>query len=119
MNNPHWIDDLSASIDSMDTAKFVSFMTDDAVLTFGNAPAVAGKDNIFQVIDGFFKSIKKLVHHDYITIQEANKVVVPGTVTYTRHDDTILSVGFCNVFTMKDNLISEYRIYVDISQLYI
>ncbi len=118
MNNPQWIIDLFASIDAMDTSKFVSFMTEDAVFTFGNAPASQGKKAIFDGVDGFFKSIASIKHHDLQTIGTGDYIVVRGNSTYTRHSGSVMTVGFCNVFEMENNLIKNYRIYIDLSQLY-
>jgi len=113
-----WLDELFISIDKMDTTKFVSFITDDGVLTFANAPAMKGKDEIFQGIEGFFKSIKELKHFNLEVFDIGENIVTRGDVFYRRHDDTTLTVGFCNVFKMKNGLIEDYRIYSDISQLY-
>jgi ketosteroid isomerase-like protein len=119
MNNPNWVSELLDSIDSMDTTKFVSFLTDDAVFTFGNSPSAIGKDIVYQVVDGFFKSIKAISHTDRQTLVDGDFVIVRGNSTYTRHDDSKLTVGFCNVFKMNGSLVQDYRIYIDLSQLYI
>lgn len=119
MNNPEWVIELFASIDRMDTTKFVSFMTENAVFTFGNAPSAEGKENVFQVVDGFFKSIKAIRHHDLQSFDNGEYVIVRGSSTYTRHNDSTLTVPFCNVFKMNNQLIEDYRIYIDLSTLYI
>lgn len=119
MNNPNWVTDLFNSIDSLDTKKFVSYLTDDAVFTFGNSPSAIGKDIVYQVVDGFFKSVKSIKHTNLETYQDGEFVIVRGDSHYTRHDDSTLNVGFCNVFVMKNSLIQDYRIYLDLSQLYI
>jgi len=119
MNNPNWVTELFNSIDSMDSKKFVSFLTDDAVFTFGNSPSAIGKDVVYQVVDGFFKSIKRITHSQLETFVDGEFVIVRGNSAYTRHDGTVLIVGFCNVFKMQNSLIQDYKIYIDLSQLYI
>jgi len=39
-------------------------------------------------------------------------------VTYTRHDGSVLTVPFANVFEMRGDKIAAYRIYVDNSLLF-
>jgi ketosteroid isomerase-like protein len=119
MNNPNWVTELFDSIDSMDTNKFVSFLAEDATFTFGNSPSAIGKEIVFQVVDGFFKSIKAISHTDIQTFVDGDFVIARGNSTYTRHDASALTVGFCNVFKMQNSLIQDYKIYIDLSQLYI
>lgn len=118
MNNPEWIKDLFNSIDEMNSEKFVSFFAEDGAFVFGNNPAANGKENVYQMVDGFFKSIKAISHKDLRTWQDQDRVITEGNVTYTRHDDTQLSVDFCNVFTMIGDKVQNYRIYIDNSELY-
>ncbi len=112
------LNELFNSIDTMNTDKFVSFLSDDCIFTFGNMPPAVGKEAIYNVVDNFFKSISKLEHHSLQYIQEGNYVVARGLSKYIRHNGTILEVGFCNVFELQNHLIKEYRIYIDLSQLY-
>lgn len=118
MNNNKWINDLFSAIDNKDTSKFCSFLTVDCELTFGNNPKVVGNSAIFEVIDGFFKSINSL-SHEVAAIKEIDDFVFSyGVVNYLRLDNKKVSANFCNVFKMQDGLIKEYKIFVDISQLY-
>ncbi|MFO7924130.1 MAG: nuclear transport factor 2 family protein [Bacteroidales bacterium] len=112
------IKNLFKIIDRMDAASFSSFLTDDVKFRFGNMPAVEGKDNVVEAVSGFYGSIRSL-SHDIDNIWENEGVVVcNGTVTYTRHDSSKLSVPFANIFKMKGDRIKEYLIYADISELY-
>lgn len=109
---------LFEAIDSFDTDTFVSYLDEDAVLRFGNMPAVTGKENIYQFIDGFFKSIKA-IKHDQIEIWEVDNVsIMNGRVTYTRHDGSQLIVPFANIFKMRGDKVKDYLVFVDTSALY-
>jgi limonene-1,2-epoxide hydrolase len=106
------------AIDQFDAPRFASFMTDDAVFRFGNMPAVEGRNQIEAFVGGFFQSIKA-IKHDQIEVWEAEGVrLMNGRVTYTRHDDTTLTVFFANTFKMEGDKIREYFIFVDTSALY-
>ena len=109
---------LFKAIDDMNTQEFVSYLNDDALLRFGNQSVVEGKSAIFEYIDAFFKAIKAIAHSELEVWELSDVSFVNGRGTYTRHDDTQLSVVFSNTFKMKDNLIQEYLIYVDNSELF-
>lgn len=109
---------LFQAIDNKDSETFISFLSDDAVFRFGNMPPVEGKDNIRQFLDNWFPTIRS-VRHDQIEIWEAEGVkIMNGRVSYTRHDDSQLTVFFANTFKMFGNKIKDYLIFVDTSQLY-
>jgi len=48
------LDELFASIDAMDTGRFLRSLTDNAVCRFGSAPPVKGQDAIHAAVDRFF-----------------------------------------------------------------
>jgi ketosteroid isomerase-like protein len=118
MNIEDRIRNLFIAIDSKVTSDFVSYLTQDCVFIFGNAPAVNGKDEIFNAVDGFYRSIADLTHKVENTIISGDNVVSYGDVKYIRLDGNIVPANFCNVFKMEGDLIKKYQIYVDISQLY-
>lgn len=118
MSNTSWLPELFSAIDRCDTAAFVSFMTDDCTLMFGNVPPVAGKDNIFAMIDGFFQSIKGIRHTNLNFYSDGDNVFSRGHVTYTRHNGTEYDVDFCNYFQMEGDKIKTYQIYIDNHELY-
>ncbi len=113
-----WTMQLFQSIDNQDTDAFLTFLAGDVLFCFGNADPVNGKAAVGEVVSGFFKSIKG-IHHDLVKIwDEEDAVICHGTVTYTRHDSTTLSVPFANILALGDDVIKEYRIFVDTSELY-
>ncbi len=117
MSNPD-LNPLFAAIDVMDSDTFTSFFTQDGVFRFGNAEPVIGKDNIHAAVTGFFGSIKGL-RHEVADVKDTGDVIVShGWVTYTRHNDSTLTVPFCNIFNMHGGKIKDYLIFVEASQLY-
>jgi hypothetical protein len=113
-----WTTELFRSIDAKDTRRFVGFLTEDGQFRFGNAPPALGRQAIASLLDGFFASIKSLSHDVAKTWTVPDHVICEGTVTYTRHDGSTLSVPFVDVFVMQGKLIKDYLIYIDASQLY-
>lgn len=115
---PAWIDDLFAAIDAKDADRFASFITEEGAFQFGNAPTVTGRPAIREAVAGFFASIRALSHDVRDVDAGGGRVWSRGTVTYTRHDGSQLSVPFCNCFDMRGDRVRHYQIYVDASALY-
>lgn len=106
------------SIDRMDNEAFLDFLTDDVIFRFGNASAVTGKTATGAAVSGFFSSIKGIQHELISTWVEEGATICHGTVTYTRHDTTTLSIPFANILILENDLIKDYMIFADTSQLY-
>jgi ketosteroid isomerase-like protein len=106
------------SVDARDAEKFVSHLTDDATFKFANGEAVRGREHVKQAVAGFFGTINGLSHRLIETVEGNGNIVMRGEVTYTRKDDSQLTVPFVNFFKMKGELIKDYLVYVDASQLY-
>lgn len=107
------------AIDGSDADAFASHLTDNVEFRFGNAPSVHGKEQAHAAVAGFFQSIRGL-KHDIDAVHEANGTIYShGFVTYTRHNGSTLRVPFCNVFNMDGDLIKDYLIFADLSQLYV
>lgn len=118
MNQNKFIPDLYNAIDAKNTAKLVGNMTGDSIFRFANLPAVEGKENIAAFLDGFFQSIKAIRHSNLEYWNTAGVWFVTGNVNYTRHNDSVLKVPFGVLLRMKNDLIREWLIFVDNSELY-
>ena len=115
---PAWLDGLFASIDSMNAEAFAGFLTQDAEFIFGNAPGARGREAIITAVGGFFSSIKALRHELTEVISRPDVLACWGNVTYTRHDDSQITLPFADVFALNDDKISTYQIYMDVGPLY-
>ena len=109
---------LFASIDAMDTEGFLGFIRDDATFRFGSSPAVTGREEIRTAVEGFFASFAALRHDLHQVIADGDAVACEGEVTYTRHDGSMITLPFANVFRVDGDLISRYRVYIDIGPLF-
>jgi hypothetical protein len=118
MRDQGWVTRLFHSIDNRDTATFLSFLTEDAVFRFGNWPPVAGKAAVSEVVGGFFQSIKALHHTILRTWELPETVICHGLATYTRHDESTLTVPFANVLELNGDQVKNYLIFADVSALY-
>ena len=113
-----WLENLLATIDQQDTERFLGFLTDDASFRFGSAAPAHGRDAIRAAVDGFFSTIAGCKHKIERVMQDAGVLVCEGEVTYTRPDDTQITLPFANIFEFKGELIANYKIYADSGPLY-
>ena len=110
--------DLFGAIDAFDTQKFASYLDENTNFRFANIPVVSGKSNVFDFVAGFFQGIKGISYKNLESWELEGIRFVNGTVTYTRHDNSTLTVDFANTFRLNGNKIKEYRIYIDNSDLF-
>jgi limonene-1,2-epoxide hydrolase len=111
-------DNLFASIDAMDTERFLSFFAEGATFRFGSAPAATGMAEIRAAVDGFFGSVAAVRHRLHKVIADDGGIACEGEVTYTRHDQREITLPFANVFEDEAGRFSQYRIYIDIAPLF-
>ena len=112
-------DKLFASIDAMDTERFLGFLSPDVEFRFGSAPAVSGHEGVRAAVDGFFASIAGLRHELHRVVANGATAIVEGDSTYERHSGSEITLPFCNVFEIDNGRIAVYRIYIDIAPLYL
>lgn len=111
-------EDLFASIDAMDTGRFLSFIDAGATFRFGSSPPVTGHEGIRQAVEGFFASFAALRHELQRIVADDKSAACEGEVTYTRHDGSEITLPFVNIFEMSAGLITLYRVYIDIAPLF-
>ena len=111
--------DLFNDVDRKNAALFANYLADDAVFRFANADEVVGKDNIETTLGAFYDSIKALSHDRQGLYEVDDTTVVWSDVTYTRFDDSQLTVPVVTIVRRKDDgLIVDYRIFMDAAPLF-
>lgn len=105
------------TIGRMDADGFAAFLTASARFRFGNTPAVHGREAIRQAVAAFFTSIRSIDHRVLNQWACGDVLICHGEAGYTRADGSRLDVPFANILRMRGQLIDEYLIFVDISQL--
>ena len=113
-----WWNELLATIDAKDTAKFVSYLAPDGEFVFGNAPPAVGHAAIGAAVGGFFAAIQGCRHRLATTWEGPDSAAGEGTVTYTRLDGSTITLPFVDVFHFRDGRIGRYQIYMDVNPLF-
>ena len=113
-----FLDGLFQAIDAKDTDGFTSFLTEDAEFRFGSAPPVTGRTSIAQAVGAFFETIDGLSHSVTKVWRADASLACEGEVCYRRHDGSEIIIPFVDVFACKGDLISSYKIYIDIAPLF-
>lgn len=113
-----FLDELFKAIDAQDTARFAEFLTPDGEFRFGSAPPVTGRDAIVDAVDGFFETIDGLSHSISRVWRDTETLACEGEVCYRRKDGSEVIIPFVDVFEFEGDLISAYKIYIDIGPLY-
>lgn len=113
-----WWEQLFSTIDSSDAAAFVTFLTSDAQFRFGNSAIVIGDQAIGAAVSGFFGAIASGRHQLLEIWSGAGSAGCEGEVTYTRHNGSLVTFPFANVFKLRGERIAAYHIYIDNSSLF-
>jgi ketosteroid isomerase-like protein len=112
-------DGMFAVVDRLDADRFAEYYAPDAVLRFGNAEPVHGREAIHRTYADFFATVDGIRHDPQHYVHQDGTHLMEATVTYTRKDASLVSVPAISVFHVRDDgLIDSYRIYVDLAPLY-
>lgn len=113
MSTEQWLEELFASIDARQTQAFAAFLSEDASFRYGSNPDVRGRAAIAAFVDQIFASFSASSHRLQRYWDTAGCRIAQGVVTYTRLDGSKVSLPFCNVLTMQDELVTNYEIFID------
>ena len=107
-----------AALDAQDPAAVTAHMTDDVRMRLGNADIVEGKEKFREATAAFVASITA-IRHEITSMWSVDDVVIAEMdVHYERLDGGKVTLPVCNVFRLRDGLVSDYRVYLDIGPVY-
>jgi limonene-1,2-epoxide hydrolase len=110
--------DLFADIDSMDPDAFARHLADDVRFVFGNSEPVIGRDNVRATWAGFCDGIAGVSHELIEQWNTEPATIVESIVTYTRKDGSTVSLPVATIYRAGDELIDDYRIFMDVAPLF-
>jgi ketosteroid isomerase-like protein len=108
-----------ADIDRMDADAWASYLAPEAVMRFGNAAPVRGRQACRDALAAFYAAIDGL-RHDIVEKWELESVtVVEANVTYIRKDGDQVTVPVVTIYrTDNEDLIADYRVFIDLAPVF-
>jgi ketosteroid isomerase-like protein len=106
-----------AALDAMDPIAVTAQMTDDVRMRLGNADIVEGKARFLEATEAFMASIEA-IRHEIASMWSVDDVVIAEMDVHYERLDRRVTLPCCNVFRVRDGLVSEYRVYLDIGPVY-
>jgi ketosteroid isomerase-like protein len=102
------------AMESNDPRRYGTYYADDMTLTFGNSPAISGREGVVAAFAEVLGRVKSL-HHDLVNVweQDGGVVVYESVGTWNLFDGTAVSINACTVLTLVDGKFVDQRIYVD------
>jgi hypothetical protein len=117
-----WARELYTKVDRKDAAGFAAVFVEDGWLRFGNNDPIIGRENIETAIAGFFTAMVSLRHEFVRTTLHHDLLFLEASVTYTRHDQKVVTVTAMTVFTFaqtgEGRMAARCNIYVDLAPLF-
>lgn len=107
-----------AALDAKDVHTLVCLVSDDVRLRLGNTEGLEGNIAFAQAARESAGSIAATRHRLLNVWHDGDALICQLEVQYTRHDGREVTLPCCNVFRLRDGLISDYRVYMDISPVY-
>jgi len=100
-----------------DAALFVKGLTPRASFQLGAHPAVVGREAIQAMVADVFRGFRR-VDHTLLRAYELEDVLIyEAKVTYEQNDGRVIEPEYVNVLRFEGDLVSDYRIYIDLSVL--
>ena len=114
-----FVRDLFAAVDSGDAERVSRFVTDQVRFQFGSAEPLTGRAALAEASRKFAASLAGLRHElTALWEPEPGTVVAELRVTYRRHDGAELTLPCCNIFRLREGLVDDYRIYMDVNPVF-
>jgi ketosteroid isomerase-like protein len=112
--HPIWDD-----VDRMDADAWAAYLAPDAVMRFGNAEPIQGREACRDALAGFFDQIAGLRHDVLGAWTVDGTTITEFSATYVRKDGREVTVPAVTIYrTGGDDLIADYRIFVDQAPLF-
>lgn len=111
--------DIFAAADTRNPAEFVSHLSEDVSFRYGNAPAITGPAAVSQALSMLFDLVKTM-RHDLVGIHACGDIWAVETVAnYVDRFGRSFAFPACNLMTVRDGKVCDYRIFVDNSAMFV
>jgi ketosteroid isomerase-like protein len=102
------------AMEAKDLTRLGAYYSDTVTLTFANAPTITGRDAMLVRMETLLGKVRSLAHSLVNIWQEdGGVIIVEVTSVWHLHDDTVIEIDACSIFTVIDGRFVDQRIYVD------
>lgn len=112
------LDKFLNTFETKDADKLAKFLTDDAILYDGNNEPLIGRDAIRKAVGDFFRLVKGMKFKVIRKWVHSDSIIVQGDVTFTRLDESEITLPFADIYYMKEDRIQKLYSYTDINPLF-
>jgi ketosteroid isomerase-like protein len=106
------------AVDSMDEQRLATYLTESCTFVYANHDPVVGRANVLAYSKAFMASITA-IRHELREVWAFNDAMVSQIeVTYTRKDQSTLTVPAATIWRVRHGQIDDYRIYIDVTPLF-
>jgi hypothetical protein len=109
---------LFEDIDSMDPDRYARHLSQDVVLRFGNSEPVVGRLAVRDAWAAFCADLRGVRHELVECWVLGPATIVEARVTYTRANDSTVTVPAVTIYRASGDLIDDYRIFIDLAPLF-
>ena len=109
---------LFTDIDSMEPERFAAHLAEDVTMRFGNTEPIGGRDAVRDAWAAFCKELRGVRHELVGRWKVDEATIVEAMVTYTRRDDSQVTVPVVTIYRERGGQINDYRIYIDLAPLF-
>lgn len=112
------VEDLFRRIDTLDPAALAPEMTADAEFTFGNRPAMVGKEEIEAGNAHFFELIAGMSHTVRGIWEFGETTIVRADTTYTKLDGERVTIPTMTQCDRASGKIRRWQVFFDVGPLF-
>jgi ketosteroid isomerase-like protein len=113
--------ELLAALDARDPDTALTFLAEDIAFRFCSAEASVGRAAVASAaatMAGVVASMSHKMLAVWATGEPDPAVICETAVTYVRHDGSEVTLPCVSIFRVRDGLVADYRIYMDINPVF-
>jgi ketosteroid isomerase-like protein len=112
---------LFAATDEGDLAGVTSYLHDDVVVVLGNREPIHGAEayaELYGQVAGMLAGLRHEILDIWSAAEDPTVWIVRMTVHYTRTDGLTVSLPCCNALRFTEGLVSDYRVFMDMTPVF-
>ena len=102
---------------ALDAALFVESLMPDATFQLGGNPPIQGRDNVKAMVAQTFAAFRSVRHTLRAVHELPATLIYEADVAYEFADGRRLTLPYANILGFDGDLVSSYRIYIDLAPL--